>query len=840
MEEDPDDKAAETGDDSTRTEKLTSTYFMSHVTRRPLSAEQQELLRCIGVDAFMTLRFLVLGYHVSFYPLLLSLVTLIPLYKTAKGCLEKGFFSATVVSLEGGTGRLWLVVLFAFLFYLYILRRIWIEWEIFLPLRHDFLKNGDFSRGKYGEQYRKTCLVEYIPKDQARDNSLYSFFDGLFPGQVKRAEVLLNTENLRNLIGERLKHIIAYENFFAQKVQKRSKYLRDLDAYEKSGLLARSLAIKPTKPKEPTTVIVHKIQQDTENVFYKKVKASDARTYPALMYHHDMIQNLNKSIEDEYFRLAQHQHRPHEKGRRESRLGKWLGIKYLNGSDTHSLHSRTAFVEFRTLAAKQEAIQCNMTGTNKCMVVSPVPEVSDLVWANMHVSRALIETRKAWVNFFLTGCLLFWSFLVALIRGEIIISKWINVEMHALLASLDVYLPALVVEGLVRIIPFLIRAVCSWVRFKSFSEVDHFVLRWYFAFRLLTFIFVIVGGDIVSRSDDLVDDPVGFAGRLANNVADNSKFFASYVLVAGGIQIFFRLSQLPNLVIYWFIRNLITEEAVSQRRLDHLRTKMKTFEADELIPLFLFIFMVGALYGALAPVCGVFVAGFFFLAFKVFKFMSLYVYGKKYEGGGFLFYTLSSILFWILYMIILLFAGYLSVHGSNATTVVFLFLLPITYFVHLDVHSTFVEPSKTLSLTKARAFDESQDDLQSPHQRLLQKYLEAKQKLEDFEHGTTETHGGPLVGESFRGTSHETKEEEFSSDPSLTDSQRRQKAAERLQRRYVERDTFSDLSDSEVSGPSSDFFIYRQPSLNRATWEVEPRPYRESVVVMRDAAKVWR
>lgn len=75
----------------------------------------------------------------------------------------------------------------------------------------------------------------------------------------------------------------------------------------------------------------------------------------------------------------------------------------MTGSDTGRLHSSTAFVEFKTMAAKQHAVQCNITGMNNCMVVTPVPEVRDLIWDNMHVSRALINTRKAWANIVLSG-----------------------------------------------------------------------------------------------------------------------------------------------------------------------------------------------------------------------------------------------------------------------------------------------------------------------------------------------------------------------------------------------------------------------------------------------------
>ena len=78
------------------------------------------------------------------------------------------------------------------------------------------------------------------------------------------------------------------------------------------------------------------------------------------------IRKLNKVIEDEYMRLAVRQRRPpayvHE-----NRFKKWLGINYLTGKDTEKLHSATAFVEFHTLTAKQQAIQCTLLGTSKCM-----------------------------------------------------------------------------------------------------------------------------------------------------------------------------------------------------------------------------------------------------------------------------------------------------------------------------------------------------------------------------------------------------------------------------------------------------------------------------------------
>ena len=167
-------------------------FLAQKVHRRPLSMEQQEMLRCIGLDAFMTLRFLEFGFDVSFWPFLFSLITLVPTFVTGDND-QVGYYRSTALNLPLESERHWAVVVFGIFHFIYILRRIWIEWEIFLPLRYDFLENGDFDKSKHQDQYRHTCLVEYVPRSHKHDQDVFKFFDAIFPGQVKRAEVLLNT-----------------------------------------------------------------------------------------------------------------------------------------------------------------------------------------------------------------------------------------------------------------------------------------------------------------------------------------------------------------------------------------------------------------------------------------------------------------------------------------------------------------------------------------------------------------------------------------------------------------------------------------------------------------------
>ena len=121
---------------------------------------------------------------------------------------------------------------------------------------------------------------------------------------------------------------------------------------------------------------------------------------------------------------------------------------------------------------------------------------------------------------------------------------------------------------------------------------------------------------------------------MADHVAVQSQFFITYVIVAGVIQIFMRLSQVHNAILYYYLHRTMKDEAMSERRLDQHKKSIKSFHLDEFVPLFLFIFMVGLLYGWIAPIANLFVYIFFIAAFKVFKFMSLYIYSNSYEGGG--------------------------------------------------------------------------------------------------------------------------------------------------------------------------------------------------------------
>ncbi|KAL7559351.1 hypothetical protein ACA910_009358 [Epithemia clementina (nom. ined.)] len=223
--------------------------------------------------------------------------------------------------------------------------------------------------------------------------------------------------------------------------------------------------------------------------------------------------------------------------------------------------------------------------------------------------------------------------------------------------------------------------------------------------------------------------------------------------------------------------------------------------------------------------------------------MALYVYGNNYEGGGFLFYTLNKVMFVVLYFLVLVLGSYLSLRGTEAMAALFAVpLLVMIAVVHVDVNRTFVAPSTTLSLARACVSDTVTGGL-SVRERKLNNFLAAKEleRLATFdeERGDDDEIMQLLLpsrppGMEVSVVDISTGSGQSSSGEGASDEEaRRRKAIQEMERRYQEDDaetSVSDVAESDVASKNnSNFFIYRQPSLNRATWEVTPRPYRENL-----------
>ena len=309
---------------------------VSVLRKRPLSPSDLELLRCIGLDTFVMIRFLRFCFDATFLPFIAACIILFPSYnysnfqgdiQSQEGTTVKtqtdGYFSLTINRLEPSSDKLWICWGFTFFYLLFILRRLWIEWETFLPLRFDFLANGDVDNEKTSdsstsyksravvapqkdvqlhlEQYRNSCLVEFIPDSHRRDRELFQFFEAVFPGQVKRAEILLNATELTTLMKKRQSLIEQYEDIYAKFSYDKKRFFQSKEGNSSGNTLSCWECLKcracrggPKKPEDPT------LKLDDSKIFCcgKKV----VKALPHILAE---IKVLNRRIESEYKKVTQ-------------------------------------------------------------------------------------------------------------------------------------------------------------------------------------------------------------------------------------------------------------------------------------------------------------------------------------------------------------------------------------------------------------------------------------------------------------------------------------------------------------------------------------------------------
>eukprot|EP00804_Cyclotella_cryptica_P027495 CCRYP_007468-RA/>CCRYP_007468-RA protein AED:0.19 eAED:0.19 QI:569/1/1/1/0.22/0.4/10/1187/437 len=170
-----------------------------------LRPAEEELLRCAGLDTYLLIRFARFGFDVCFYPFLFACVTVIPIYIScipgsvlfldangemvaSASVLIDGFFSLTINRIESGSSKMYGIIVCTFFLYFFVLRRLWLEWEVFIKLRHRFLSNGDqnfHDNPTYLKKFRNTVVVECVPKTQRSDRHVRQVFEQLFPVKLR-------------------------------------------------------------------------------------------------------------------------------------------------------------------------------------------------------------------------------------------------------------------------------------------------------------------------------------------------------------------------------------------------------------------------------------------------------------------------------------------------------------------------------------------------------------------------------------------------------------------------------------------------------------------------------
>lgn len=379
----------------------------------------------------------------------------------------------------------------------------------------------------------------------------------------------------------------------------------------------------------------------------------------------------------------------------------------LYGPDVNKSFGRasgTAFVTFKTLYAKASACTSQLEGGMK---MYPANHPNDIIWDHASISAQEKSRRTLLTWLVLLSMALAWGVIIVSIQA------WFNIDLNetewaanfrknspALFAVLSKYLPIVATKAVMTGIPFaLIPVGHHLIKFKSRTELDHWVFHWNLMFKIAYLWFFVFGVSLFVGLESLLAKPSTTITTLAAAVPETSGFFMGYVVISI-VGLFIELIQLPQLLLYPL-------RFVSPPTVRQLRDRMVPSELvwSRLYPDILLHLTIGLVYGPIAPLINPLLCLYFSISFCIHKYNALYVMEQKHDSGGIYMYTITRALLVCALLAQLLLGAYLPLktHGVALSTC----LLPLGVFLLLghSYLSRYGQAVKLLPIGEAKQVD---------------------------------------------------------------------------------------------------------------------------------------
>eukprot|EP00612_Vaucheria_litorea_P004970 CAMPEP_0171462576 /NCGR_PEP_ID=MMETSP0945-20130129/6557_1 /TAXON_ID=109269 /ORGANISM="Vaucheria litorea, Strain CCMP2940" /LENGTH=670 /DNA_ID=CAMNT_0011989127 /DNA_START=515 /DNA_END=2527 /DNA_ORIENTATION=- len=607
-----------------------------------------------------------------------------------------------MANLLEGSSRMWGTIVFWYLFVIIVLYFFWMEWQVYLPLRREFLMKGDIDTS---QEYRYTLLIEDIPEVQRSSVLLHSYFNRLFPGQIVVADLYLNTEKLEEVIEERETFLIKYEKEYAK---------------------------KGGDPNVPNTQIK----------LGKHFLCCGGEKIDSLEYYQSEINRLNEEAEMEYEKIV-------EFGKELSSFEElkissygaipdslnWVnqGVQDMVGGAMDLLHihksennsnpefrekwrktvSSTGFVTFKCLSVKQAAAQCKLSNMPYTFSTQPAPEPNDMIWSNVTRPLGAIRLMTKFSNAFWIIAMLFWAIpvtftqAIANLEGIRQSLPWLYIpnQEDYLYGVISGYLPVLTLLILMTLLPMAIEySATKVIRFKSKSEVDNYIFLWHFGFEIANLWLVLIGGSIFNQLSSMINEPTNTLEYIASAVPGASQFFLNIIINNTLAGLPFELSLMYSVIFNGIYRRIKKEKFLSQREIEEM-SQPEPLALGETYPPIIFVMLISFVYAGIVPIILPFAALYFALSYLVYKHQVLHVYGQDAEGGAAYFPQLYNFLIACLYTAEVIMNIYLGIKLGKKQASLAFFAIVFTYMVDRYIRKNYASSTSTLSLEAAREAD---------------------------------------------------------------------------------------------------------------------------------------
>ena len=137
--------------------------------------------------------------------------------------------------------------------------------------------------------------------------------------------------------------------------------------------------------------------------------------------------------------------------------------------------------------------------------------------------------------------------------------------------------------------------ICIAIYLMPFAQVEKFVFHWNFGYHIMNLCVILVSGTLINGLNEFTHNPEAATRRFASGLLAQSQFYFDIVIIATFQTLPLQLSQLISISINLVLTNLITLDALSERKKEVTR-QPKMFLFGRYCPQFVYCLAIAILF----------------------------------------------------------------------------------------------------------------------------------------------------------------------------------------------------------------------------------------------------
>ena len=324
----------------------------------------------------------------------------------------------------------------------------------------------------------------------------------------------------------------------------------------------------------------------------------------------------------------------------------------------------SAFIQFNHQVAAHMACQSvshHIPNRMTPRIVEIAP--GDVIWDNLSIKWWERFLRIAIVTAIIATLVVAWaipvSFTSAVSNLQTLSTykgfTWINKIPKWIVTALSGVLPALMVNVLLAVLPYLLRFAAKEEGAPTGMSVELIVQDMYFAFSFVQLFFVVtISTSIFKVIGEIGNDPTGTVTILADNIPKAANYFFSYLIVQALTTSGSTLAQTVTLLL-WFLWRPISDSTARDKF--NRQRNLNTVNWGTFFPVYTNLACIGLIYSVISPLIMAFNIITWSVFWVAYRYQTLYVTTFKFDTGGLLFPNAVNQLFTGIYVMELALTG---------------------------------------------------------------------------------------------------------------------------------------------------------------------------------------